>query len=68
MVNLVGRDWMKWFQSIVTTDAGVLLELAARTPLLIPGPFANDAAAATAKIPIGAAYYQPSGAMVVRLV
>lgn len=34
----------------------------------IPGPYANDAAAKAAKIAIGSAYYQPSGAVVVRLV
>jgi hypothetical protein len=38
------------------------------TPLTIPGPFANDAAAAAASVPVGAAYYQASGAVVARLV
>ena len=31
------------------------------------GPYANDAAAAAAGVPIGGQYYQPSGAVVVRL-
>ena len=34
---------------------------------ITPGPYANDAAAEAAGIPIGGQYYQTSGTVVVRL-
>lgn len=52
----VSRPWLKWFQ-----------EVQAQLNRALPGPFANDAAAAQAGVQVGFAYYQASGAVVVRL-
>ena len=57
----VSRPWIRFFQE---------LQVAANTPEtdITPGPYANDAAAATAGVPLGSTYYLPTGAVVVRLV
>jgi hypothetical protein len=57
----VSRPWIKFFQE---------LQASANTPDIdvTPGPFANDAAAATGGVPIGSMYYQPNGTVMVRLV
>ena len=39
-----------------------------RTPATIPGPYANDAAAAAAGVSVGSLYYQASGTPLVRIV
>lgn len=54
----VSRPWIRFFQEAQTRI---------NTVPLLPGPFANDAAAATAGIQVGQMYYQTSGAVVVRL-
>ena len=52
--GLVVWPWVKWLQTVLT---GVTT----------PGPYANDAAAKAAGVPINGQYYQASGAVVVRL-
>lgn len=54
----VSRPWIKFFQ-----DAQVKIN--AVSPL--PGPYANDAAAAQASVQVGQMYYQSNGTVVVRL-
>ena len=60
-INLVGRDWMKWFQQLVNS-------LNNTTPETIPGPYANDVAAQAAGIALGALYYDATGVPHVRIV
>lgn len=47
--------WMKQFQKFLTDVS-------------TPGPYADDAAAKVAGVPQFGQYYQPSGAVVVRLI
>ena len=55
--NFMGPDWVRWFQVI----RFILHDLP------VAGPYANDAAAKAAGIVVGHVYYQPTGAVVVRL-
>lgn len=55
------EQWSRWF------GASLIPAVNNTTPLTIPGPFADDPTAAAAGVPIGSAYFQASGAMVVRL-
>lgn len=57
----------KTFQENLWEDQ-VEREIFKLSNFFIPGPFTNDAAAAAAGIQKGGAYYQASGALVVRLV
>ena len=67
-------------RTVVTDSAGMLSDIWARwigtslvpavnntTPLTIPGPYADDAAAKAGGVAKGSAYYRTSGAMWVRL-
>ena len=53
--------WKTWF---VTALVPLVND---RTPLTIPGPFANDAAAAAGGIAVGSLYYDASGVPHVRI-
>ena len=51
------RDWLKWFQAIVTVLNSQ-----------VPGPYANDAAAKAGGVNIGWLYYDAAGTPHVRIV
>ena len=55
--NLASNEYNRWFQLVADALNAV-----------VPGPFANDAAAKAAGVIIGRPYYQSSGTVVVRLV
>ena len=61
MNGMISEIWSRWF------GTSIVPALNNTTPLTIPGPYANDAAAEAGGVPVGSAYYKSTGAMVVRL-
>ena len=59
--GMISSQWARWF------NTGLIPAINNSTPKTIPGPFVDDAAANAGGVPIGSAYYQASGAVVVRL-
>ena len=59
--GLLSSQWLRWFSTSLVPAVNNT------TPKTIPGPYANDAAAEAGGVAIGSAYYQASGAVVVRL-
>lgn len=57
----VSFPWLNFFQQLQAK----IVELSI---ISVPGPYANDAAAATAGVAIGDAYFKPGGGLSVRLV
>ena len=60
--GLMARTWGAWFST------GLIPAVNNTTPLTIPGPYANDAAAKTAGVPLQGLYYDASGVPHVRIV
>lgn len=60
--GLISDIWSRWF------GTSVIPALNNTTPLTIPGPFANDAAAQAAGVPINGTYFKSDGSMWARLV
>lgn len=58
----ISSTWDRWMSTAIVPAINNT------TLLKIPGPYANDAAAAAAGVAIGSAYYLTTGAVVVRLV
>ena len=65
MVNdqgYVEKEWDRWISTSLVPAVN------ATTPLTIPGPYATDAAAASAGVARGSLYYDASGVPHVRIV
>ena len=60
----MGRDWLQWALNVTNT----VNALVKGTSISIPGPYANDTAAAGAGVSVGSPYYISTGFVVVRQV
>jgi len=60
--GIISKEWVRW-----VTNA-LVPAINNTTPISIPGPFVNDAAAATGGVPLLAIYYDASGVPHVRIV
>ena len=60
--RILTPEWERWF------SVDLLNAVNNTTPMLIPGPFANDAAAAAAGIALQQLYHDASGVTHVRIV
>jgi hypothetical protein len=56
----ISRPWIKWFQEVQA-------QLNSPDQDIVPGPFADDAAAAAGGVLLGNTYFQPNGTVMVRL-
>ena len=59
--GMLSSVWMRWFSNSLVPAVNNT------TPLAIPGPFANDAAAATGGVVLGGLYYVSNTQVNVRL-
>lgn len=59
--GMISDIWARWF------GTSVIPAINNTTPLVIPGPYADDAAAKAGGVAIGSAYYKGTGEMVARL-
>ena len=59
--QMISEIWSRWF------GTSVVPALNNTTPLTIPGPYVNDAAAAAGGVPVSAAYFKSDGSMTARL-
>ena len=60
--RLLTEQWATWFAT------GLVPAVNNVTPIVIPGPFANDAAAQAGGVPLQGLYYDVSGVPHVRIV
>ena len=59
--SLISDVWARWL------GTSVIPAINNSTPLAIPGPFANDAAAQAGGVPVGSTYFKSDGSMWARL-
>ncbi len=60
-MGMLGPQWAQWMST------GLIPAVNNTTPLTIPGPFVNDAAAAAGGVPLGGIYYAAGGTPFVRI-